>query len=106
MNPQEATEHDYPHDEEDCEACGGSEQIEIVFQDHRRDYVGCPLCLAQDKNETIAKRDAEIERLRAALADAGAYVALCPPPPEAQGELRIELLERRARIANAALAHD
>jgi hypothetical protein len=44
----------------------------------------------------------EIERLRAALADAGHYVACCPPPPEATGELRILLLEERGRIAQAA----
>ncbi len=48
----------------------------------------------------------EIERLRAALADAGHYVACCPPPPEATGELRILLLEERGRIAQAARAAD
>lgn len=64
MDPQEATEHDYPHDDEDCNACGGSEQIEIVFQDHNRDYIACPVCLARDKN-------AEIERLNALLETAG-----------------------------------
>lgn len=50
----------------------------------------------------------ELRCLRAAIVDAGSYVALCPPPPEATGNLRIELLERRARIASAAalLAED
>lgn len=40
-------------------------------------------------------------RLKKALEDAGHYVALCPPPPEASGNLRIELLEERERIAKA-----
>ena len=67
MDPQQVTEHDYPHDDEECPACGGTEQIEIVLQDHSRDYVACPLCLARDKNEAIAGKDAEIAKLRAAL---------------------------------------
>lgn len=46
----------------------------------------------------------EIERLRVALMEAGAYVAVCPPPPEATGELRISLLESRALIAEASRA--
>lgn len=47
---------------------------------------------------------AEAEKLRAALTEAMHYVAICPPPPEATGALRIELLEWRGRIAQAAHA--
>lgn len=46
--------------------------------------------------------DAEVEALRAALDDAGHYVAICPPPSEATGKLRVDLLECRVRIAEAA----
>lgn len=65
LDPQQATEHDYPHDDEDCSVCGGSEQIEVVFQDHHRDYVACPVCLSREKAEAIVAKDGEIGRLRA-----------------------------------------
>lgn len=52
--------------------------------------------------DQIARKDIEIERLRAALAEADHYVGCCPPPPEAIGDLRISLLEQRARIRQAA----
>ncbi len=51
-----------------------------------------------------ARLEIENERLRAALKEAEHYVVLCPPPPEATGNLRIELLEQRARIEQAARA--
>jgi hypothetical protein len=47
-------------------------------------------------------RPLEIERLRAALLDAGHYVAMCPPPDGVTDKLKIELLEQRERIAQAA----
>lgn len=54
--------------------------------------------------QTFDESAAEIERLQAALADASHYAGCCPPPPEAIGDLRISLLEQRARIQQAAVA--
>lgn len=54
--------------------------------------------LRQERDEARA----EIERLRGVLTEAGHYVAICPPPPEATGALRMELLEWRGRIAQAS----
>lgn len=45
---------------------------------------------------------AEIARLNLVLKEAAHYVACCPPPPEATGDLRISLLEQRALVAKAA----
>lgn len=63
---------------------------------------------AQDRGDcqiVMDAQEAEIERLRAVIAAAGHYVALCPVPSEAFGDLRIELLEQRQQIAMAAAAH-
>lgn len=49
---------------------------------------------------SVADR-AENERLRTALEDARHYAAVCPVPAELTGPTRIEMLERRARIAQS-----
>lgn len=50
---------------EDCRFCGGCEEVEVRLQDGAgSDMVSCPACMARDKNETIAARDADIEKLR------------------------------------------
>lgn len=51
--------------DEDC-VCQGTGEIETIA----RDVLGCPLCIAQEKNEIIALRDARIADLEAALRDA------------------------------------
>mgnify|MGYP001590979540 CR=1 FL=1 len=53
--------------------------------------------------ESNVKLVAMVERLRAALEDARHYAAVCPVPAELTGPTRIEMLERRARIAQAAV---
>lgn len=53
--------------EEECQFCGGCEEVDVQLQAGGSDVVACPACMARDKNQAIARRDAEIERLRAAL---------------------------------------
>lgn len=60
------------------------------------------LRLIGTERATALEAAVEIERLRAALVDAGRYAALCPPPPEAVGILRIDLLETRERLISVA----
>jgi hypothetical protein len=48
------------------------------------------------------ERSKENVKLRAALLDAGRYVAMCPPPDGVADKLKLELLEQRERIAQAA----
>ena len=57
-------------------------------------------------NPVMMKAADEIARLRAALKDAGMYVAVCPVPAELATEARAEMCERRGRIAAAAKAID
>ena len=42
----------------ECLTCGGHEEVEVTMADGTLDFVGCPECIARQKN-------AEIERLRA-----------------------------------------
>lgn len=53
--------------EEECQFCGGCEEVDVQLQAGGSDVVACPACMARDKNQAIARRDAEIERLLAAL---------------------------------------
>jgi hypothetical protein len=54
-------------DDEDCELCGGCEEVTVTFQDHHTDVVACPICMAAEKNEQIECLTRERDALRSVL---------------------------------------
>jgi len=57
---------------------------------------------AVEMGDEIDRLRDENERLRAVIEDAGHYVAVCPVPSNLAMDSRVELNEKRHRIAKAA----
>ncbi len=51
----------------ECEICGGCGEVNALTQRYDRDQIGYPACIVKEKNEAIARLQAENKQLRALL---------------------------------------